>query len=216
MDWAEVWESVPLIWKGAFTTLSLFGWALLLGTAAALALALMRLSSARVLIWFAFLFGWLFRGIPLLILLFYAFFALPEVGLTLSAFHAAVLGLGLWTAAYQAEVIRSGIIAVDPGQSEASAALGMSKAHYMRRIVLPQGVRIMVPPYTSNAMTLLKQTSLATLVTVPEMTLLTQRIFSNNFKFVEPIFALAMIYLAMTTVLLIGQHAVERAFRLKV
>jgi len=216
VDWAEVWESVPLIWKGAFTTLSLFGWALLLGTAAALALALMRLSSARVLIWFAFLFGWLFRGIPLLILLFYAFFALPEVGLTLSAFHAAVLGLGLWTAAYQAEVIRSGIIAVDPGQSEASAALGMSKAHYMRRIVLPQGVRIMVPPYTSNAMTLLKQTSLATLVTVPEMTLLTQRIFSNNFKFVEPIFALAMIYLAMTTVLLIGQHAVERAFRLKV
>ena len=216
MDWAEVWESVPLIWKGAFTTLSLFGWALLLGTAAALALALMRLSSARVLIWFAFLFGWLFRGIPLLILLFYAFFALPEVGLTLSAFHAAVLGLGLWTAAYQAEVIRSGIIAVDPGQSEASAALGMSKAHYMRRIVLPQGVRIMVPPYTSNAMTLLKQTSLATLVTVPEMTLLTQRILSNNFKFVEPIFALAMIYLAMTTVLLIGQHAVERAFRLKV
>lgn len=73
----------------------------------------------------------------------------------------------------------------------------------------------MVPPYMSNSMTLLKQTSLATLVTVPEMTLLTQRIFSNNFQFIEPIFALAMLYLAMTTVLVIAQQAMERAFRLK-
>jgi len=82
-------------------------------------------------------------------------------------------------------------------------------------IIIPQSIRIMVPPFTSNATTLLKQTSLATLVTVPEMTLLTQRIFSNNFKFIEPIFVLAMIYLAMTTVLIIGQLIVERTFRLR-
>jgi polar amino acid transport system permease protein len=91
----------------------------------------------------------------------------------------------------------------------------MTKPHYMRRIVIPQGLRVMVPPYTGNAITLLKQTSLATLVTVPEMALLTQRIFSNNFKFVEPIFALAVIYLAMTSVLLILQVVAERAFRLR-
>lgn len=222
MDWEVVGESLPLIWKGAGATVTLFAWSLLIGTVAALALALMRLSTARPARWFAAGFGWLFRGIPLLILLFYAFFALPELeigfidGITLPAFRAAVLGLSLWTAAYQAETIRSGIIAVDPGQAEAAEALGMTKRHYMRRIIIPQGVRIMIPPYMGIAMTLLKQTSLATLVTVPEMTLLTQRIFSNNFQFVEPIFALALLYLAMTTLLVIAQQVMERAFRLRV
>ncbi len=216
MDWEVVWESVPLIWKGAGATVSMFAWALVIGTVGALALALMRLAAAKPLRWFAIGFGWLFRGIPLLILLFFAFFALPELGILLSPFLAAVVGFSLWTAAYQAEVIRSGIIAVPPGQSEASEALGMTKSHYMRRIILPQGLRIMVPPFTGNAITLLKQTSLATLVTVPEMALLTQRIFSNNFKFVEPIFVLGMIYLAMTSVLLILSVAVERAVSLKV
>ena len=216
MDWEVVWESVPLIWKGAGATVSMFAWALVIGTVGALALALMRLAAAKPLQWFAIGFGWLFRGIPLLILLFFAFFALPELGILLSPFLAAVVGFSLWTAAYQAEVIRSGIIAVPPGQSEASEALGMTKAHYMRRIILPQGLRIMVPPFTGNAITLLKQTSLATLVTVPEMALLTQRIFSNNFKFVEPIFVLGMIYLAMTSVLLILSVVVERAVSLKV
>lgn len=222
MDWTLVWDSIPLIWKGAKTTASLAAWSLVLGTIGGVALALMRLSPLKPLRWFAAGFGWLFRGIPLLILLFYAFFALPELtagpvdGILLEPFQAAVLAFSVWTAAYQAEVIRSGIIAVDPGQGEASEALGMSKAHYMRRIIIPQGVRIMVPPYISNAMTLLKQTSLATLVTVPEMTLLTQRLFSNDFQFRERIVALAMLYLAMTTVLLIAQQAMERAFRLKV
>jgi polar amino acid transport system permease protein/cystine transport system permease protein len=150
-----------------------------------------------------------------LILLFFAFFALPELGILFSPVVAAIVGFSLWTAAYQAEVIRSGIIAVSPGQSEAAEALGMTKAHYMRRIVIPQGVRIMMPPYTGNAITLLKQTSLATLVTVPEMALLTQRIFSNNFQFIEPIFVLGMIYLGMTSVLLIVSAGVEHAFRLR-
>lgn len=215
MDWDVVFESFPLIWKGASKTLSLFAWSLAFGTLAGLAVALMKLSTTKSVSRFATLFSWLFRGIPLLILLFFAFFALPEVGWLLSPFWAAVLGLSLWTAAYQAEVIRSGIIAVDLGQTEASDALGMTRSHSMKRIILPQGIRIMLPPFTSNATTLLKQTSLATLVTVPEMTLLTQRIFSNNFKFIEPIFVLAMIYLAMTTVLVVGQQIAERAFRLK-
>lgn len=222
MDWDLVWESLPLIWKGAKATITLFAWSLLFGTIGGLALALMRLSSIGPLRWFAAFFGWLFRGIPLLILLFYAFFALPDLaigpidGVTLPAFRAAVLGLSLWAAAYQAETIRSGLIAVDPGQAEAAEALGMTRARTMRRIIIPQGVRIMIPPYMNISMTLLKQTSLATLVTVPEMTLLTQRIFSNNFQFIEPIFALALLYLAMTTVLLAVQQVLERAFRLKV
>ena len=222
MDWELVWDSFPLIWKGAKATITLTAWALLFGTAGALALALMRLSSVKPLRWFAAGFGWIFRGIPLLILLFFAFFALPDLrvgpidGILLEPFKAAVLALSIWTAAYQAEVIRSGIIAVDLGQAEASEALGMTKAHYMRRIIIPQGLRIMVPPYIGIAMTLLKQTSLATLVTVPEMTLLTQRLFSNDFQFRERITTLAILYLALTTVFLVAQQVMERTFRLKV
>jgi ABC-type amino acid transport system permease subunit len=150
--------------------------------------------------------------------MFYVFFALPEFGRTflLSPFWTAVASLSLWTAAYQAEAIRSGILAVDNGQYEAAEALGMSRAHYMRRIILPQSVRIIVPPFMGNAINTLKQTSLATVITVPEMALITTRIVSREFKALEPLLALAIIYLALTTLLVFGQAGLERAFRLKV
>jgi His/Glu/Gln/Arg/opine family amino acid ABC transporter permease subunit len=217
MDWDFVREITPTILEGLSITLSLFAWAMLFSTIGGLILALMRLSRIRPFRWFSAFYGWLFRGIPLLLILFYVFFALPEFGetWTFSPFRAAVLGLSMWTAAYQSEAIRSGIISVDAGQFEAAEALGMTRFHYMRKIVLPQSVRIIVPPFTGNAINTMKQTSLATVITVPEMTLLAQRIIASEFKAVEPLFALAIIFLALTTVLVFAQVAVERAFRLK-
>jgi His/Glu/Gln/Arg/opine family amino acid ABC transporter permease subunit len=224
MDWDFVTDITPDILEGIWITLSLFAWAMVFSTIGGLILALMRLSPIPPLRWMSAFYGWLFRGLPLLLILFYVFFALPEFRdsvpgsgqwLLLSPFRAAVLGLSLWTAAYQSEAIRSGILAVDPGQFEAAEALGMTKRHYMRTIVLPQSVRIIVPPFTGNAINTMKQTSLAAVIAVPEMTQLTQRVIAQQFKAVEPLFTLAIIYLALTSVLVIISVGLERAFQLK-
>ncbi len=218
MDWDLVKEFTPEILDGLSITLNLFFWSLLYSTAGGLVLALMKLSPFAPFRWFSGFYGWFFRGLPLLLIMFYVFFALPEFGLPISLltpFRSAVAALSLWTAAYQSEAIRSGIIAVDFGQFEAAEALGMTRRHYMRKIVLPQSVRIIVPPFTGNAINTMKQTSLAAVITLPEMTLLTQRIISNDFKVMEPLFALAVVYLLLTSVLVIGQLGVERAFRLR-
>jgi His/Glu/Gln/Arg/opine family amino acid ABC transporter permease subunit len=211
-------EYVPIILKGFWITVRLFLWSLIFSTVAGFILALMRISSVAILRWISGLIGWLFRGIPLLLILFYAFFALPEISRSLmfDPFWAAVVGLSIWTAAYQSEAIRSGIIAVEKGQFEASEALGMTKRHYMRRIVIPQSIRITVPPFIGNAINTMKQTSLAAVITVPEMTLLARQIISEDFKVAEPLLALAFIYLVLTTLLLMVQLGLERIFRLKV
>ncbi len=218
MDFAYIADILPAILDGLGTTVSLFAWSILISTVLGLALALLRLSPVAPLRWFAAFYAWLLRGVPLLLIMFYVFFAFPELGrsLLLSPFWAAVVSLSLWTASYQAESIRSGILAVDQGQFEAAEALGMSKAHAMRKIVLPQSVRIIVPPFIGNAINTMKQTSLATVITVPEMALLTTRIISRDFKALEPLLALALIYLALTTVLVLAQQGLERTFRLKV
>jgi His/Glu/Gln/Arg/opine family amino acid ABC transporter permease subunit len=211
-------EYLPIILKGFWITVRLFLWSLIFSTVAGFILALMRISSVAILRWISGLIGWLFRGIPLLLILFYAFFALPEISRSLmfDPFWAAVVGLSIWTAAYQSEAIRSGIIAVEKGQFEASEALGMTKRHYMRRIVIPQSIRITVPPFIGNAINTMKQTSLAAVITVPEMTLLARQIISEDFKVAEPLLALAFIYLVLTTMLLMVQLGLERIFRLKV
>jgi len=218
MDIAYIVDILPDILKGLSTTVTLFLWSMLFSTTLGLVLALIRLSPLGPLRWFAGFYSWLFRGVPLLLIMFYVFFAFPELGeaFLLSPFWAAVASLSLWTASYQAEAIRSGILAVDSGQFEAAEALGMTRAHYMRRIVLPQSVRIIVPPFSGNAINTLKQTSLATVITVPEMALLTTRIISRDFRALEPLLALAVIYLALTTLLVFAQQGLERTFRLKV
>ena len=211
-------EYVPVILRGFWITVRLFLWSLVFSTVIGLALALMRISPVAVLRWISGGIGWLFRGIPLLLILFYAFFALPEIhqSLMFDPFWAAVVGLSIWTAAYQSEAIRSGIIAVEKGQIEASEALGMTKRYYMRMIVIPQSIRIMIPPFIGNAINTMKQTSLAAVITVPEMTLLARQIISEDFKVAEPLLTLAFIYLALTTLLLMAQQGLERIFRLKV
>lgn len=216
MDWGIIVEEFPGIWEGVPVTVGLFAWSLLFGTVGGLVLALMRLSRFGVLRSVAAGISWVGRGIPPLIILFIVFFILPEFGITLERFPTAVLGFSIWTAVYQSEVIRSGIMGVDPGQWEASEALAMSGRQYMRRIILPQGLRIMIPPYFGIAMTLLKQTSIASIVTITEITLLAQRVISFRFVSLEPLLIIAAIYLALNTVLQFAQAGFERAFPVRV
>ncbi|MDX1690063.1 MAG: amino acid ABC transporter permease [Acidimicrobiia bacterium] len=216
MDFQFLLDEFPGIWEGVDVTIGLFAWSLLYGTLGGLVLALMRLSRFAVLRGVSAAITWVGRGIPPLILLFFAFFVAPELGITLERFPSAVLGLSLWTAVYEGEVIRAGISGVDTGQWEASEALGMTPRLYMRRIIIPQGVRIMIPPYIGNAMTLLKQTSIASIVTITEITLLANRVISFKFKALEPLLTIAFIYLALNTVLQVAQQGLERTFRLRV
>lgn len=214
LEWSIVYRSWDLLMEGTLVTLRLFGWAILLATAVGLTLAVMRLSQIKPLRWFSATYVWLFRGTPVLVTLFFAFFVLGrELGLT--PFWSGVLGLGFDGAAYKAEIIRAGILAVDPGQFEASEALGMTKTHYMRRIIIPQSIRVMIPTYMSNSILLLKATSVAVGIGLVELTGITRQLANSTFRPIELLTAAAVIYLVLTTALVVAQEILERRFALK-
>lgn len=214
LEWGVVTRSWDLLMEGARITLGLFGASILLATAVGLALAVMRLSPIAPLRWISATYVWIFRGTPVLVTLFFAFFVLGrELGL--SVFWSGVLGLGFDGAAYKAEIIRAGILAIDPGQHEASEALGMTKRHYMRRIIIPQSIRVIVPTYMSNSILLLKATSVAVGIGLVELTGITRQLSNSTFQPIELFTAAAVIYLALTTALVVAQEILERRFVLK-
>ena len=214
LDWGVVGRAWDLLIDGTWVTLQLFVWSLLLGTVLGLVLALMRLSRFRILRWVSLGYVWLFRGIPVLVAVFFAFFVLGrELGL--SPLQAGVLGLGTSAAAYKAEIIRAGILSVDPGQYEAAEGLAMTRARYMRRIIIPQGIRVMVPTYMSNTILVLKVSSVAVAIGIVELTGITRQLSNSTNNPIELFTAAALIYLFLTTVLVILQEVLERQFALK-
>ena len=199
---------------GTRVTLQLFAAALVLATLLGLLLPLMRLSPRRALRWFSAVYVWVFRGTPVLVTLFFAFFVLGrQIGLT--PLQSGILGLAMDAGAYKAEIIRAGIIAVDSGQYEAAEALGMTRAHYMRRIIIPQAIRVMVPTYMSNTILVLKVTSVAVGIGLVELTGITRQLSNSTVRPIELFTAAAAIYLALTTALVLLQEFLERRFALK-
>jgi polar amino acid transport system permease protein len=194
-------------------------------------LGVMRLSENRVLRWLSLAYVWFFRGTPVLVqLLFWYNFALlyPQLSLSLpfggptifsvatndvmTSLVAALVGLGLNLAAYMAEVVRGGSLGVDKGQTLCARSLGMSSAQIMGRIVLPQAMRTIIPAAGNYTISMLKYTSLASVVALNELLLTVQTIYSRNFL-VIPLLAVASIwYLALTSILSVGQHFLERYF----
>lgn len=214
LDWSVVGRSWDLLIGGTWVTLQLFVWSLALGTVLGLILALMRLSRFRALRWLSLGYIWLFRGIPVLVALFFAFFVFGrQIGL--SPLQAGILGLGTSAAAYKAEIIRAGIMSVDPGQYEAAEGLAMTRRHYMRRIIIPQGIRVMVPTYMSNTILVLKVSSVAVAIGIVELTGITRQLSNSTNRPIELFTAAAFIYLMLTTVLVIVQEILERRFALK-
>ena len=214
LDWSVVGRSWDLLIGGTWVTLQLFVWSLALGTVLGLILALMRLSRFRALRWLSLGYIWLFRGIPVLVALFFAFFVLG-IQIGLSPLQAGILGLGTSAAAYNAEIIRAGIMSVDPGQYEAAEGLAMTRRHYMRRIIIPQGIRVMVPTYMSNTILVLKVSSVAVAIGIVELTGITRQLSNSTNRPIELFTAAAFIYLMLTTVLVIVQEILERRFSLK-
>jgi polar amino acid transport system permease protein len=136
----------------------------------------------------------------------------PDANTLITAFRAAVLGLGLNEGAYMAEIMRAGIISVDPGQSDAARSLGMTRLQTMRRIVLPQAMRVIIPPTGNETISMLKTTSLASVITVTELLYSAQLIYSANFKPIPLLIVVSIWYLVCTSVLYVGQHYLERYY----
>ena len=204
--------------------------AMAIGIAGGTALAVMRLSPNPILSAVSWVYIWFFRGTPLLVQLFF-WFNLPAVLRALSLgvpfgpdwFHtdsktiitqlgAAILGLGLNEAAYMTEIIRAGILSVDEGQVEAAEALGMTHLLTMKRIVLPQAMRVIIPPTGNELIAMLKNTSLASVIGYTELFYTAQIIYARNFQPIPLLITVSLWYLAMTSVLTAGQYYVERYY----
>jgi polar amino acid transport system permease protein len=219
------------ILSGLKLTLILTAVAMVMGVVLGVLLAVMWLSPNPLVSGASWFYIWLFRGTPVLVqlLLWYFLAAVyPHVSIgipfggpelwgasskdLISPTTAAIFGLGFNEAAYMAEIVRAGINSVDEGQTEASQALGMTRLQTMRRIVLPQAMRVIIPPTGNETISMLKTSSLAIVIAVPELLYSAQVIYGRNFKTIELLAVASVWYLICTTVLTIGQYYIERHY----
>ena len=200
----------PFLLEGLWLTLRIFLASMAGGLALGLLVALMRLSPYRLLSGLAWTYVWLIRGTPVLLQLVFLFDALPFVGIVMPPVTTAILGFSLNEAAFAGEIIRGGILSVSRNQTLAAASLVMGPLLTLRRIVLPQAMRAILPAVGNDAISVLKGTSLASVIAVNELTLRSQQIVAQNFKFF-PVFAAAgLMYLAVTTLIAGAQFVLER------
>jgi polar amino acid transport system permease protein len=233
----------PAVLRGARTTLIMTVLAMAIGVLLGIIVAVMRLSPNPVLSGTAWTFVWFFRAIPRIVLLFFcanlgALYGTYDLGIPFdrqlmdlfgfsgdlrflglngnqifAGFTAGLLGLALSEGAYMAEIVRAGIQSVDPGQTEAATALGMSRGRALRRIVLPQAMRVIIPPTGNETIAMLKDTSL--LIAVPvsnELNFQLRAIGSRTFQVIPMAVAAILWYLALSSVLMLGQYFLERRF----
>jgi polar amino acid transport system permease protein len=210
---ADAREFLPILLQGVWLTILVTFGSLVLSTLLGLVCALMRVSQIRLLQMLAQGIVNTIRGIPIIVQLFYIYFVMPELGVTLTALQASIIGLGIAYSAYQAENFRAGIEAIDKGQIEASESLGMSWSLMMRRVVLPQAVKIILPPYGNIMIMMLKDSSQASTITVAELTLKGQLIASSTFKYTSVLSMVAALYLLMSVPLILFVGWLERRMR---
>jgi His/Glu/Gln/Arg/opine family amino acid ABC transporter permease subunit len=203
----------PFILAGLKYTLTLSLTAALIGIGLGLVLALIRLADVPVLSRVVSLFVEYVRGVPALVVLFFTYYALPQVGIKLDAFWAAAIGLGVNESVFAAEIFRAGIQSLPRGQLEAGRGIGLSTADLYRFVVLPQAIAWIIPPLTNDLIALIKNSSLASTITVEELSLRATAVVSATFRPFEVYFVLATIYviLALTTSTL--SHRLERRMR---
>ena len=185
---------LPPLLEGATITLQLTIYSLLIGLVIGLGLALCQISKSRILRYLSAIYISAFRGTPLLVQLMIIYFALPEIGLKFTAFQSAIIGLSLNEAAYMAEIYRGGIQAVPKGQTEAAKAIGMTNYKSFRRIILPQAIKISLPAMGNSAIILLKNTSLAAVITVGELMHRGELLAGTTFRTLEIFIMVAIIY----------------------
>jgi cystine transport system permease protein len=186
--------------------------AFVLGLILAVLTALARISTVKILQWIARVYVSIIRGTPLLVQLFILFYGLPTVGIVIDPFPAAILGFSLNVGAYASEVIRASILSIPKGQWEAANTIGMTYVQSLRRIILPQAARVSVPPLSNTFISLIKDTSLASLILVTEMFRIAQQIAATNYEFLLLYGQAALIYWVVCFLLSIGQGRLEHRF----
>lgn len=194
----------------AKATLLLSILAILLSVAIGSGIALMRRSGSRVLRFFGALYVEVMRNTPLLVILYITYFALPQMGLRLSPFSAALIGLTLNSAGYMAEIIRAGLVAVPPGQFEAAFSQGFTRASLYRHIILPQVFRTIYAPLGNQFIAVILASSLASAVAVEEVASWMQTVGSTSFRFFETFIVAAVVYLVLCQIVNLGRIAIGR------
>ncbi|MFF4758304.1 amino acid ABC transporter permease [Streptomyces sp. NPDC001292] len=220
-----------VILKGLWVTVQLTLISQAVGIAIGVVTAVMQLSDSPVLRLTAGAYTWFFRGTPLLVQLIFWFnlaLLFPEISIgvpfdgpklvswqsnqVITGFVAALLGLSINEGAYMAEIVRAGIQSVDPGQREAGASLGMSHRKILTRIVLPQAMRVIIPPFGNQFISMLKTTSLVSVIAGADLMTVSQHLYLANFEVIALLMVASIWYLVLTTVASVAQHAVERRF----
>lgn len=189
---------LPILMQGVYFTILVTIGAFLLSTVLGLLWAFMGVSGIKPLALASRVIIIVVRGIPGMVTLFYIYFVLPDFGIALSAMQAAIIGLGIAYSPYQAEVFRAGIEAIDRGQTEAALSIGMGWGLLMRRVVLPQAIKVALPPYGSTMVMVLKDSSLASTITVAELSLQGKLLASSTFENTTIFTLVALIYLTMS------------------
>jgi polar amino acid transport system permease protein len=230
--WEVVWRFLfaERVLDGLWVTIELTVYAMIIGVVLGIVIAVMRLSPNPVVSTVAWTYAWFFRGTPVLVQVFFwsfigALYPVLSLGIPfgpefvfwdsntlIPVFTGAVLGFGLNEAAYMSEIVRAGILSVDQGQTEAAEALGMTRLRILRRIVLPQAMRVIIPPTGNETISMLKTTSLASVIAVGDLFTVAQRIYGENYLYIPLLIVASIWYLVLTSLLSVAQYFIERRF----
>ncbi|HLH64410.1 MAG TPA: amino acid ABC transporter permease/ATP-binding protein [Solirubrobacteraceae bacterium] len=201
--------TLGFLWQGLLIAIEISAAAFLAALPFALCVALMRMSGSRVVRWAPVPFIWVMRGTPILLQLLFWYNVLPLVGVRTSAMATAIIGMALNEVAFMAEIIRGGLLSVKQTQRDAAAALGFKRWQILQRVVLPQALRTIAPAMSNEAIIIVKNTSLASVITVGELTLRSEQVVSTNFEYVPVFLAAGVLYLIATSVIVVFQGWLE-------
>jgi polar amino acid transport system permease protein len=207
-------QSLPALAKGAVITAELTVISILIGALIGTIVGVGRLSGRPVLEWLLAGYVTLMRGVPLLVTLLFLYYGLPSVGVRLDAFTVAIIALSITSGAYIGEIVRAGIQSIDPGQMRAARSLGMSWAGAMRRIILPQAMRRVLPPLTNEALTLLKNTSLVLTIALADLLRAGLEVMTWQANTFSPFAGVALFYLLLTLPLVWLNTRLEQRYRI--